>query len=547
MPKFRCEHCRQKIAAPDDYGGRRVRCPRCKQPVQVPQEVDALAEAVPTGPQPPDDVPAAPAAAAAEVSPPDAVAPKSAGPAGPQIPSAAPFLGAVQDPIFTQRADADLSSLFGESEDGDFPENPHDLSPEEQTQTFWHLHEVAGYHDAPEPPFASSAALRPEPVIEAPADEFRAAPEPTPDAVPETPQESEWVEPPERPPAPDPVILEPTEVIDAPVQRRRPGLNSADEVADLLRRLDKPDERARRAAEWVVDQQQRTPPRGSRWIGVLGWMSLLVGAGSIALAFQPAQARFAVPAAVGGVVLAITGLVLALGKRARVLVPVGGTFVSCAGVVVAVLIAEGLLPPSKAERVLHPPVVMPVTFVASTRPASPDDQGTLATPADYVLATSPLIANGVQVRVVSALVLRPAVYTGQDQSPHTWLERRLQITLELKNAGTGDAVYTPWRNTSDGSPVAQVTDGSGAVLAINERPYEAQRAVPQTDEIPVLAVGALRGAIKLTPTPRRDVLLFPAPADASGDLLLDLPGRNIGAPDLTLHIRIPAPMVRVQS
>jgi len=41
MIKFRCSHCQQKIGAPDDYAGKRVRCSKCRQPIRVPSPQQA--------------------------------------------------------------------------------------------------------------------------------------------------------------------------------------------------------------------------------------------------------------------------------------------------------------------------------------------------------------------------------------------------------------------------------------------------------------------------------------------------------------------------
>ena len=125
MPKFRCEHCRQKIAAPDDYVCRRVRCPRCKEPVRVPERVDAVVASAPTPPaaEPePDRAPASAAISAAAPMPaPDICEP---GPTPPPVdttvPSASPFSGAVPGPIITERLEGDLSSLFGDSGEPEF-------------------------------------------------------------------------------------------------------------------------------------------------------------------------------------------------------------------------------------------------------------------------------------------------------------------------------------------------------------------------------------------------------------------------------------------
>lgn len=523
MPKFRCEHCRQKIAAPDDYVGRRVRCPRCKQPVRVPEVVEAAAvAATPPATVMPAVAPTTSPAPAAERSTPKAT------------PSAAPFAREHRDEVFSRRSDADLSALFGDSP-GEGT-SPNDLAPEEQTQVFWQMHQVAEHHDPPPPPMPPATATPAGDFFEQPADEAPAGARPPPEAAHRMAREPEPEPDPPPAPVPEPMVVEPAEVIDAPVRRPRRGLNSAHEVADLLRRLDKPQQRARLAAEWVADVQQRTAPRGSRWIGVLGWASLAAGGGAVALSFLPAQARFAAPAGVAGLLMALVALVLAMGKRANVLAAMGGALISAGGVVVAVLVARGVLPPNAAARLVGSGSTPPVTLALDSRPAGPSDEHV-----EYVPATSPLIVGNVEVRVASARVLRPAIYTGDYGSLHTAGERRLQITLELKRVGAGSAPYEPWRKRADGDAEPRATDAAGAVFPIDERPF-----VEGEDPV-TLPFGALRGTTALGPQPISDALLFDAPADPSGDVLLDLPGENIGAPaGATLHIRVPAAMIRVQ-
>ena len=69
-------------------------------------------------------------------------------------------------------------------------------------------------------------------------------------------------------------------------------------------------------------------------------------------------------------------------------------------------------------------------------------------PADsdaYIPATSPAILNHVEIRVASAQVLQPAIYSGDYVSLNTMGERRVQITLELKDIGSDPVTYEPWR------------------------------------------------------------------------------------------------------
>lgn len=476
MPSFRCEHCRQKITARDAHAGRRVRCPRCKQAVRVPA-AEARAQV---------------AEASAEVAP--------AKPARLEPEVIAPVAVPEPAPVFTPPFPQDFSSVFSAPLDALFEGGSHDYAPEEQTQV---LRPV----DLPvEPP-------HPAPAMEFPYSDigdFRA------------------------PPVTPTVVVEPAEIIDAP-KPMRSGLNSVNEVADLLRGLDNPSERARLAASSAAADAEvrRQVVAASRPARVLGWMSLCVGFASIALSCVPAFARFAVPSGAGGLLLAITGLVMAVGGRAGIGLPAGGALISAGGVAVAILSGFGLLPWGVEGRAGT--ATPPVTLVASTQPAQH-----AAVPADYVLASSPVIVNRVQVRVVSALVLRPAVYFGDMRSLHTANDRRLQITLELKNLSDTRAAYLPWRRNAEGKEFVQLTGPDGVILPLDEL------EVTDPANPVVLAASALPGPVYIDRLPVFDVLLFDPPASVKGDFLLDLPGKNIGQPGIALHIRVPGTMVRVQ-
>lgn len=497
MPGFRCEHCRQKIAARDEYAGRRVRCPRCKQAVRVPHPEAAAAAA-----QAPAVEPVAPIAPIAPVAP--ATKEKSPPAAPPRVAPSRPA------PIYTRQPPQDFSTIFSGPLDELFGSSAHDYSPEEQTQVLRPVHPVEGRPPA-EPAFEERYSDVPG---------FGHPPEPVelPDAIP------------------PPVVLEPAEVIDAPAPMRS-SLQSLNEVADLLRGLDNPAQRARLAAASAASDAaaRRQVVASSRATRALGWMSLAMGAIAVGLSCIPLTARFGVPVGSAGLLLAITGLSVAVGRRSGVGLPIGGAAISAAGLGTALLWAFGLLPWGAGGRVGSNANAQPVTLVANSQPATP---GELTGSPEYVPATSPLIVNHVQVRVVSALLLRPAVYKGEYETLQTLGDRRLQITLELKNLSGERVVYQPWRIDAAHDESIALTGPDGSALASDGWAFP--------DEEHWLAAGALRGPALLGQQPTSDVLLFMPPAGPVGEMRLDLPGKNIGQPDTTLHIRIPASMVRVQ-
>jgi phage FluMu protein Com len=488
MPGFRCEHCRQKIAARDEYAGRRVRCPRCKQAVRVPNPELAAAQA--------------PAVAVEPVAPaPTKPKPVAAPPAAPPRPA----------PIYTRQPPQDFSTIFSAPLDELFGSSAHDYSPEEQTQVLRPVHPVEGRPPA-------------EPTFDEQYSDLPGVGHP-----PEPAKPPEILQP--------PVVLEPAEVIDAPAPMRS-SLQSSNEVADLLRGLDNPAQRARLAAASAASDAaaRRQVVASSRATRALGWMSLAVGAIAVGLSCVPLTARFGVPVGAAGLLLAMTGLSLAVGRRSGVGLPIGGAVMSAAGLGAALFWAFGVLPLGAGGAFgSHGNTTPPVTLVANSQPARPGEAGDSP---EYVPATSPLIVNHVQVRVGSAILLHPAVYKGEYETHQILGERRLQITLELKNLGSDRVVYQPWRIDAAHDERIALTGPDGIALASDGWAFP--------DEEHWLAAEALRGPALLGQQPTSDVLLFMPPAGPVGDLRLDLPGKNIGQPDTTLHIRIPASMVRVQ-
>jgi hypothetical protein len=407
-------------------------------------------------------------------------------------------------PVFTERPPKDFSTIFSAPLNDLFDSIGHDYAPEEQTQV------LRPVHPGPEPARAAPPVEFTEPEI--------------PAVHREPPSE----------PAPPPVF-EPVEIIDAPAPIRS-GLNSANEVADLLRGLDNPAQRARLAAASAAADAEvkRRIVASARPVRLLGWMSLLVGLSGVGLACFPVHAKYAVPVAAGGLLLATTGLVLAISRRTRLALPTTGGIASAAALALALSWGFGLLPLGTSRDAQNAARTPPVMLTADSRPA------TEPVAADYVPASSPVIVKNVQVRVVSAQILHPAVYAGDYGSLHTDFERRLQIKLELKTLAEGQAVYLPWRRNREGSNFVQLIGSDGIVLALDEL------AVTDPAKPVVLAASALPGPVALGRVPVYDVLLFDPPASTSGDLRLDLPGQNIAQPAITLHFRIPRAMVRVQ-
>lgn len=480
MPSFRCEHCRQKVSAREEYAGRRVRCPRCKQAVRVPPVE-----------------PVAPVLLQADPEIGTKMEPQS-------DPVPKPSSAAELEPIRPKGARQDFSSIFSAPLDDLFDSGAGDYSPEELTQVLRPVHPAA---DASHPEPQSRGSGAPD---------LGRSPEPS---------------------AP-PKVFEPSEIIDAPPPMRS-SLNSVNEVADLLRGLDNPLQRARLAASSASREaaERRLASASSRATRIVGGISLVVGLAAIGLGCLPVWARYAVPVGSGGLLLAMVGLGLAVGRHSSIGLPVSGAAASAGGLGLALLWAYGMLPLGLARLASTLGNSAPQR-ISLTSPSSPSTQPSAVR---YVPATSPLIVDAVQVRVTSALILRPAVYAGDLASLHTADDRQLQITLELKNLGSGRISYLPWRRDplDDGSSIA-LTCG-GAALEMEER-LSTDPSHPV-----ILAVGALKASKPLNREPIYDVLLFEAPAKLSDDLLLDLPGRNVGQPDTTLHVRIPVAMVRVQA
>ena len=514
MPKFRCEHCRQKIGAPDTHIGRRVRCPRCKQIVRVPE-----APAEPQAQNPPVSAPEPPTIDRKH----EPIYTGSAPAAPPEHAVLHSGRHADTGNVFTGRREGDFSALFGDRDSR--PAGGSARKPV-RSQTA---------DPPPAPPEESP------PVVESLLSEQDAIEQTTaePDAA-STPHEQvehsdfEQQED-EAPPLPRQVIVEPVEVIEAPAPAVERAMDSSKEVADLLRTFDQPQAVATiPAAPPARKRGRRSDARRPVAVRFLGILSLLAGAFAIAACFIPALALYAVAAGTTGLLLALTGVVLAAAKRSGgILLPAAGATLSAGAIALFMLAMHGVIDLGLPAATNSPKATTLVTIDPNHPAALPGD--------GYVPATSLIVVGDVQLHIDSILILQPAVYTGDLSSLHPLQDRKLQLTLELKDLGGKPVTYKPWRRTDGAGDEPVLMDGDGTGLVLNTLPGK-------PDAPATLAVGAVAGPTNFghDDPPIEDVLLFDPPGDANKDMKLDLPGSNIGAPHVVLHIRIPAAMVRSQ-
>lgn len=334
------------------------------------------------------------------------------------------------------------------------------------------------------------------------------------------------------------------EVLDAPERPAEPLPDSSQEVAALLREL-APEEQA---ADYPPVSSP--PPDGSVQLPrpgnaheepapttslatLLGMISFLLGIGAIGFCWQPPLVRFALPIGAAGAGLGIVAIIVSLLRRGAGLgVALVGVLVSCAASAFIVLGTRGLVPARYVPASLRAgsrPVMAgraPVSSESSTPDAAHDTPATIA----------PARIGDVEVRVASALVLRPSVYDGDFNSLHTAAARYLQVTLELRHVGESQvAEYRSWGKPAADETFASLTDARGTSLKL-------------IDLSPLMPVGRVKGPTALFPRgpALSDVLLFEPPASNGADLTLELPGGNVGAPGQSVRIRIPANSIRSQ-
>lgn len=524
MLKFRCAQCNQKIGVPEEYAGKRVRCPRCKSAAKVPQASEIAPAIQQTAAAPPavilkettSEAVAGPAPGSQEP-----IAPTAHAPATPEPVREAPP-GALES-VVTAHAPPGFASVFAE-----------------------HL-----------PPRADQPAASMEDL-----GDDRVADE----AYPAVASQSD-------PGQTDPLNLSQTiedpapktaNVIDAPTRRTSAPRSSEDEVNELLRdlrdgeapagdsalifALQRPDEFDVPSPEGTQVRQEddshgakkrqvttHVAPSG-RLAALLGVGGIALGVAAIALCWVTGAARFALPVSAAGLVLALAGVGLAAARNGP---GIGlcsiGTIVAALGIAVPVLGAYGMMPlPGR----VHLPVAGSTAVINVSMPAGDASaiQAEQRVPADgFVPATSPLVLGDVQVRVSSARVVQPAVHDGHWNSLRSLPDKRLLISLELRNlASGGHATYRTWARNAPGEEPASLTDGAGNSL----------KAIDLAPLVPVGRVSEDPARLYPGRSATPDVLIFEMPVSTSQDLKLQLPGANIGASGTTLRIRIPAPMVQ---
>ncbi|HSU65861.1 MAG TPA: hypothetical protein VLJ39_03220, partial [Tepidisphaeraceae bacterium] len=418
-------------------------------------------------------------------------------------------LAPAPEPLVTGRSEQDFSALFRTPPAAQEPTPPlHEFDESGGTPTSFE-----------EPSYSQTPHEEPEPIAPAPppVDEYAESPAHAPEPVAE-------------------FTVTPAEVIEPRPRKKRGGVDSATEVQDLLRTF-APEPPAGHSPAPV--QAERAPVASQPESGIvraLGISAVIAGVAAIGLSVLPGFSRFAIPVASAGILSALGAIVVAVRRQAGGLpVPIGGSVLSALGIASALLVGYGVIPIGRPRPFAHAGQTPPVLIPSTTAPAA-DTQ-----PAEgYVPATSPLIVNNVEVRIASARLLHPAVYTGTYSSLHTLDERRMQITLEFKALGGEQVIYQPWRKTETGED-AKLTDSLGNVLDLD--------LSPSKPSIPAMApVGGLLGPTIFGPRdrPTTDVLLFKPPDGVTGSFKLDLPGANLGVSNTTLHILIPKEMVQVQ-
>jgi hypothetical protein len=344
------------------------------------------------------------------------------------------------------------------------------------------------------------------------------------------------------------VEIPPVEVIDTPARPRRPARNSQAEVADLFQTLQPtplrpvvitPEAAISQALRHPVERRRRPPASRSIWAPVAGWASIFLGVASLAMACLIWTGWMAVPVGAAGFLFALVGVTLALGSRQTVTVPVVGAICSAGGIVLALLGANGFIPVLGQDRsgVLRPTPPVVVQPAART-PSSPDSDATQPAPAatsnDYVPATSPIVIKGVDVelKIESVIIWQPVART-PDYHFYKLPTSYLQITFQLRAVGPNAVNYTPWRMPTEGER-PKVTDAADDFLKL-------------VDLSPNIVNGSLTEPVVLSfrTRPISDVLLFEQPGVA-GDLKLELPGENIGAPGTVVRIKIPVAFIRTE-
>jgi hypothetical protein len=250
---------------------------------------------------------------------------------------------------------------------------------------------------------------------------------------------------------------------------------------------------------------------------------LLAGAGLLCAAFAP-TAFLAWPLGAVGLLVALAGVLLTLGRPALLLFPVAGAVLS-GGLLAAALAAPGLLGPryeaSRLQTAFDPDAVQTV-------PLSLDPTGAQNLEADgWVDASRAAVQQGtVRVQVTGAAVgpVRLAA-----PKPKQTKERYLTLGLRVQHLGHGGPIdYEHWGLPAVRRAPAPTLEADGRTLSPVELAPEPP--VGRTDMVALFPGKAVE-----------DVLVFPAPAGV-GPLRLELPAAAWGGQGV-FRFSIPASMV----
>jgi hypothetical protein len=243
--------------------------------------------------------------------------------------------------------------------------------------------------------------------------------------------------------------------------------------------------------------------------------SLLAALGALGLCGFPELVRFAIPVGSGGILLALAAMIVASPRKNAAGLPLAGAVLGITGIGLALAMACGIAPRIDLRQTGGGRLIRPAMVWAKTVPLAR--------------------AGNVEVRVTSAKVVRPAVYNGNWDSLRTDARRCLQITVAVRNTSRRQRIeYRPWGASRGGEGTVSLADSGGDPLKL-------------VDVSPSVPVGRVIGwpvYLDAGGKGKADVLLFEVPPASAQDLDLQLPGANVGSPGATLHIQIPAAIVK---
>lgn len=299
------------------------------------------------------------------------------------------------------------------------------------------------------------------------------------------------------------------------------------------------------------------PPPARR--ATLGMISLALGGTALLFCWIPVVGMISPPLCIAGLVAGIAGLFAAaffnqtlwgLGMLSRVAVPAGGAALSAVALAASLLVAPG------ADSVAQVP---------SDRPAAreQDNEGQRAAPAKQgrslsivtshntaapeglfsgkqpegpaAVLQAPAVARigDVELRVVGSTIMHVPLMGDQGRPQGVSATPLLMLRVELRNTGSEPIMYRTL--VGDGEvglePGATLRDAAGRLI----KAAQFGTAIIPSGHV---ATDTLYPGRSLT-----DVLVFDRPADETMSLILEAPGRSVGA-EGTFPVHVPVPTVR---